>query len=28
MLGDSVTVTETGCEVFTTTPRVLFDGGA
>jgi Xaa-Pro dipeptidase len=28
MLGDSVTVTETGCEVFTTTPRVLFDGAA
>jgi Xaa-Pro dipeptidase len=26
MLGDSVTVTATGCEVFTTTPRVLFDG--
>jgi Xaa-Pro dipeptidase len=28
MLGDSVTVTETGCEVFTTTPRVLFDGAS
>jgi len=28
MLGDSVAVTETGCEVFTTTPRVLFDGAA
>jgi Xaa-Pro aminopeptidase len=27
MLGDSLTVTETGCEVFTTTPRQLFDGG-
>ena len=26
MLGDSVCVTETGCEIFTTTPRVLFDG--
>jgi Xaa-Pro aminopeptidase len=26
MLGDSLCVTETGCEVFTTTPRVLFDG--
>jgi Xaa-Pro dipeptidase len=28
MLGDSLTVTETGCEVFTTTPRVLFDGAS
>jgi Xaa-Pro dipeptidase len=26
MLGDSVCVTESGCEVFTKTPRVLFDG--
>jgi Xaa-Pro dipeptidase len=28
MLGDSVGVTATGCEVFTKTPRVLFDGAA
>jgi Xaa-Pro dipeptidase len=28
MLGDSVCVTETGCEIFTTTPRVLFDGAS
>jgi Xaa-Pro aminopeptidase len=28
MLGDSLTVTDTGCEVFTTTPRVLFDGAS
>jgi len=28
MLGDSVVVTPDGCEVFTSTPRVLFDGAA